>query len=1109
MTAAAERHLLFGLLALQNGLIDQGALVAAFQAWTRNRSRPLADHLMDRGDLDPDQRDGVEAMVGLHLKKHGNAQRSLAAIPAGRSTQESLAALGDPDLGHTLAQLASGSDGDADRTTSYAVGSATSDGQRFRVLRPHARGGLGAIFVALDAELHREVALKQILDQHADDPTSRARFLLEAEITGGLEHPGIVPIYGLGHYGDGRPYYAMRFIRGDSLKEAVDRFHADEAMKRDPGRRSLELRKLLRKVVDVCNAINYAHSRGVLHRDIKPGNVIVGRHGETLLVDWGLAKALGRVEPGDDWGERTLVPSSASGSAETLPGSALGTPSYMSPEQAEGDLERLGPPSDIYSLGATLYYLLTGRPPVEGDIGEVLRAVQRGEFPPPRRHDATIDPALEAVCLKAMAHRPGDRYTSPRALSEDVERWMADEPVKAWKEPWTRTLMRWLTRHRLGVTASAAAGIVALIGVASVAAIQANARAALEIKNSELAVANVKVQARYDLAVDAIKTFHTGVSEDFLLKEEKFKDLRDRLLKSASGFYGKLGALLGSEKDFASRRALARANFELADLTDKVGRKEDALAAHRAVLAAREALVAEPGSDTAAKAEVGMSLTAIANLLASTNQTDEARTTYHRSESLLAGVAESEPSARAVLADCRRQLGFLLYLTGKPGEALDAYKLALADQEALAAAPDASNDLREGLAASRVRIGVLLLNTGKPTDAEAELRAALAIQQKLADDNPGVLKFQSSLAYSHYILGVVLMRTGRPSEAEVRAALAIQQKLADANPAVSDFRRRLALSHIDLGMVLQSAGKQTAGHDESRKALEIFQKLADDNPAVRDFRFHLGGAYVDLARQLSQAGKRAEAEAADHKGVAILRKLVDENPDVGVHQGSLALSINGRGWRLSQTGRQSEAEAAYRESMAILQKLCDDNPKVPDYQRDLANVGQNLSIALRRLGRPDEARQQCDRAVTTLVNLSRQNPEMTEYRDYLAESYLHRGMARSALGDTAGAAADLRGSIALFESLPARRGERWFLSGCANAALAGLANRAGSGVSAAEAKSAAEMAVAQLQKAVAEGYRNPDAYRFEDTLDSIRNLLAFRGLMLDLAFPDDPFAHAR
>ena len=141
-------------------------------------------------------------------------------------------ALGDPELEHTLTQLPSGSAGDADRTDSYAVGTASSDGQRFRVLRPHAKGGLGAVFVALDEELHREVALKQILEKHADDPTSRARFLLEAEITGGLEHPGIVPVYGLGTYADGRPFYAMRFIKGDSLKEAVDRFHGDLAIRR-------------------------------------------------------------------------------------------------------------------------------------------------------------------------------------------------------------------------------------------------------------------------------------------------------------------------------------------------------------------------------------------------------------------------------------------------------------------------------------------------------------------------------------------------------------------------------------------------------------------------------------------------------------------------------------------------------------------------------------------------------------------------------------------------------------------------------------------------------------------------------------------------------------
>src|SRR5262245_47428462 len=216
MAAETDRHLLFGLLALQTGLVQQAQLVAAFHAWTGDKSRPLGDHLIELGYLNAAQRAAVAALAALHVEAHGDdVGRSLAAIPAGRSTREGLADLGDPDIEATLGHVASHDatdDGDADRTTSYSVGTATADGRRFRVLRPHARGGLGAVFVALDAELHREVALKQIQDRYADDPVSRARFLLEAEITGRLEHPGVVPVYGLGSDAQGRPFYAMRFV---------------------------------------------------------------------------------------------------------------------------------------------------------------------------------------------------------------------------------------------------------------------------------------------------------------------------------------------------------------------------------------------------------------------------------------------------------------------------------------------------------------------------------------------------------------------------------------------------------------------------------------------------------------------------------------------------------------------------------------------------------------------------------------------------------------------------------------------------------------------------------------------------------------------------------
>jgi hypothetical protein len=198
--------------------------------------RPIADRrglFHGRGNLDADERAAVEVLVSRHIKRHGgDVEKSLAAVPAGKSTRESLAKLGVPDIEATLGHVSSAHGStDADRTASYAVGTTASDGQPFRVLRPHARIGLGAVFVALDDEPHHEVALKQILEEHADDPTCRARFLQEAEITCGLERPGIVPVYGLGACADGRPFYAMRISRGDSLKETAEAAsEAEEAM---------------------------------------------------------------------------------------------------------------------------------------------------------------------------------------------------------------------------------------------------------------------------------------------------------------------------------------------------------------------------------------------------------------------------------------------------------------------------------------------------------------------------------------------------------------------------------------------------------------------------------------------------------------------------------------------------------------------------------------------------------------------------------------------------------------------------------------------------------------------------------------------------------------
>src|SRR6266542_1936645 len=252
--AAADRNLLFGILALQMDFVSRDALVAAMNAWVLAKAKPLGQVLMEQGALAKEEHDLLEALVQKHLARHGNdAERSLAALGPVGGVRDDLRQIADPDVEASLARVGGAPGGDVFATRGPpSMGAPTSGGQRFRILRPHARGGLGEVYVASDDELHREVALKEIQGRHADDPESRSRFLLEAEVTGGLEHPGIVPVYGLGVYADGRPFYAMRFIRGDSLKDAIARFHADESLARDPGKRGLELRGLLGRFIDVC-----------------------------------------------------------------------------------------------------------------------------------------------------------------------------------------------------------------------------------------------------------------------------------------------------------------------------------------------------------------------------------------------------------------------------------------------------------------------------------------------------------------------------------------------------------------------------------------------------------------------------------------------------------------------------------------------------------------------------------------------------------------------------------------------------------------------------------------------------------------------------------------
>jgi len=320
------------------------------------------------------------------------------------------------------------------------------DPDRYDFLGEHGRGGIGRVAKARDRDLDRVLAVKELV---ASDPLAEARFVREILLTASLEHPGIVPVHDAGRWAtDGRSFYTMKMVAGASLRDVVERA------------KTLEQRLALTPhVLAVCEAVAYAHSRGIIHRDLKPSNVIVGEYGETIVIDWGLAKRIGDVEPSEP-----RISATDSLDDLTVVGSVVGTPAFMAPEQARG--APVDARADVYALGAMAYYVLTGKTPYDGPSGaDVIRQLAGDAAPLTLRvREPRVPVDLAAIVEKAMARSPDDRYPSARELAGDLRRYQAGRFVQARDYAWWEPITRWLRRHWLGAALTALFAALAVTG---------------------------------------------------------------------------------------------------------------------------------------------------------------------------------------------------------------------------------------------------------------------------------------------------------------------------------------------------------------------------------------------------------------------------------------------------------------------------------------------------------------------------------------------------------------------------------------------------------------------------------------------------------------------
>ena len=791
------------------------------------------------------------------------------------------------------------------------VGLAVVDADHYALGDEIARGGMGRIFRARDLRLGRDVAIKENFVRSAD----ALRFEREARITARLQHPSIVQVHEAGVWPTGEPFYAMQLVSGRSLDDAI------------AAARTLEERlALVPNTLAVADAIAYAHSQGIIHRDLKPRNVIVGEFGETVVIDWGLAKDLNASTPDPS------VPGARSGDGQTELGAVIGTPAYMPPEQAHGDpVDRR---ADVYALGAILYHVLSGRPPVTGGARtEVLATVGSGDVTPLSQAQPGVPADLAAIVAKAMAFEPENRYADARELAQDLRKFQTGQLVGARRYTWPHLLARWVRRHRT-VVAVASAAVIALAIVGGI-----SLHEVVDAKHVAEAERATAQQNRGD--AEDLMRFMLGDLHDKLQPLGK-TDLLDSVANKAIGYYQRRRI-----DSFDERHKVGVALLNLGDVLVDEGHTAAGLAQYRAALVNDETLLGlDPGNPTALRS-IAIRHERIGDVLVSQGDNAGALADFQVQLAIQQLLAAREPEN----LDRQRDLNVAYFKVagvlnemGRTPEAIAEHRAALAISERLAAArPSASAD--RDLALDHIRLGAALANHGELAAAIAENRAALQVLDRAASRDPNDAQTQATQLVTHMTLGEVLDKGGDPAGAvaEFTAAIAIGERLIVRDPDNAQWKSNVAYCRSDLAKAHHELGQDVAASAELETALAVQVALAAEDPTQLDRQHdvelsHRALAAIHLARGDARGALRELATVLD-----LANQLASKDPNSFAYRWDIgdvhSLLANAQ----LAAGDREAAAAELRACLAAREALAAGDPSNAELAHDVTEAREQLA----------------------------------------------------------------------------------------------------------------------------------------------------------------------